>query len=263
MITDEQKLSLLQMGINNAETYDEAHDIADFIFSNDEKQQIGFSSIGDLLSASKRTNSGTADDDTIPTLANAKVNGGPAQNGLYIVYADGAFQFYDEEMEYFNERKMQHGGVRGIGIKYYDHFFTVALKDAGCQPLFKHSRSNDDSYVVYHPTEISALADWDCLSNDSNMKLNGITFELPCRMFVPTLAQLALMSYHVECCELNDALTLVGGEPIKTVKNSESIYWSSTEFDRFNGWGIDMTIGMIHYDYNTCVDCLGIRPIYM
>ena len=65
------------MGINNAETYDEAHDIADFIFSNDEKH-VGFLSIGDLLSASKRTNSGTADDDTRPQLANAKDNGGPA-----------------------------------------------------------------------------------------------------------------------------------------------------------------------------------------
>ena len=261
MITDEQKLSLLQMGINNAETYDEAHDIADIIFGNGE-EHVGFLSIGDLLSDSKRTNSGTAHDDTIPTLANAKVNGGPAQNGLYIVYADGAVQFYDEEMEYFNERKMQHGGVRGIGIKYYDKFFTVALKDAGCQPLFKHSRSNDDPHVVYHPTEISALADWDWLSNDSNMKLNGITFELPRRMFVPTLAQLALMSYHVECCELNDALILVGGEPIKTVKNSESTYWSSTEVDQFNGWGINMSRGRI-LRYNLNADYLNIRPIYI
>lgn len=262
MITDEQKLSLLQMGIKNSETFDEAHDIADFIFGNAE-EHVGFSSIGDLLSASKRTNSGTADDDTIPQLANAKDNGGPAENGLYIVYADGAFQFYDEEMEYFNERKMQHGGVRGIGINYYDKFFTVALKDAWCQPLFKHSRSNDDPHVVYHPTEISALADWDWLFNDSNMKLNGITFELPRRMFVPTLAQLALMSYHVKCGELNDALTRVGGEPINTSKGSTSIYWSSTEADQFNGWGIDMNRGRIYSRYNTCVDCLSIRPIYI
>lgn len=250
------------MGINNAETYDEAHDIADFIFSNDEKQQIGFSSIGDMLSGAKPSD---PDELSQPSAqpANAKGNGGPAQNGLYIVYADGAIQFYDEEMEYFNERKMQHGGVRGIGINYYDKFFTVALKDACCQPLIKHSRSNDDPHVVYHPTEISALADWDWLSNDSNMKLNGITFELPLRMFVPTLAQLALMSYHVECCELNDALTLVGGEPIKTVKNSESTYWSSTAVDQFNGWGIDMNRGRIYSRYNTCADCLSIRPIYM
>lgn len=249
------------MGIKYSETFDEAHDIADFIFGNGE-EHVGFLSIGDLLSASKRTNSGTADDDTIPQLANAKDNGGQAENGLYIVYGDGAIQFYDEEMEYFNERKMQHGGVRGIGINYYDLFFTVALKDAGCQPLFKHSRSNDDPHVVYHPTEISALADWDWLSNDSNMKLNGITFELPRRMFVPTLAQLALMSYHVKCGELNDALTRVGGEPINASKDTTSIYWSSTEADQFYGWGINMSRGRIlRYDLNA--DSLNIRPIYM
>ena len=263
MITDEQKLSLLQMGIKNSETFDEAHDIADFIFGNVKEQQIVFSSIGDLLSGSQSINSGTADDDIIPQLANAKDNGGQKENGLYIVYGDGAFQFFDEEMEYFNELKMQHGGVRGIGINYYDIFFTVALEDVGHQPLFKHSRSNDDPHVVYHPTEISALADWDWLSNDSNLKLNGITFDLSPRMFVPTLAQLALMGYHVKYGELNEALELVGGEPINTTNNHASDYWSSTEVDQFNGWGINMKKGRIYSHYNTSVDCLSIRPIYM
>ena len=244
------------MGINNAETYDEAHDIADFIFSNDEKQQIGFSSIGDMLSGAKPSD---PDELSQPSAqpANAKGNGGPAENGLYIVFANG---FYER---YTGENEVRGRIVRGIGIKYYDHFFTVALKDAGIQPLFKHSRSNDDQHVVYHPTEISALADWDWLSNDSNMKLNGITFELPRRMFVPTLAQLALMSYHVKCGELNDALTLVGGEPIKTGKNFESTYWSSTAVDQIYGWGIDMNRGRIYSRYNTCMDCLSIRPIYI
>lgn len=239
------------MGINNAETYDEAHDIADFIFCNaDEKFiPIGFSS-------HKPSTIGAADKDAKPQSANAKDNDGPEENGLYIVYIDGTYE------RYTGENEVRGRIVRGIGIKYYDKFFTVALKDAGCQPLLKHSRSNDDPHVVYHPTEISALADWDWLSNDSNMKLNGITFELPRRMFVPTLAQLALMSYHVECCELNDALTLVGGEPIKTVKNFESTYWSSTEVDQFNGWGINMSRGRI-LRYNLNADYLNIRPIYI
>lgn len=255
MITDEQKLSLLQMGIKYSETFDEAHDIADFIFGNGEKQQIGFSSIGDMLSGAKPSD---PDELSQPSAqpANAKGNGGPAENGLYIVYVNG---FYER---YTGENEVRGRIVRGIGIKYYDKFFTVALKDAGCQPLFKHSRSNDDQHVVYHPTEISALADWGCLSNDSNMKLNGITFELPRRMFVPTLAQLALMSYHVKYGELNDALTLVGGEPIKTGKNSESIYWSSTEADQFNGWGINMNRGGTSR-YYLKMDCLSIRPIYI
>ena len=47
MITDEQKLSLLQMGIKYSETFDEARDIADFIFGNGE-EHVGFS-VMDLM----------------------------------------------------------------------------------------------------------------------------------------------------------------------------------------------------------------------
>ena len=249
MITDEQKLSLLQMGIKNSETFDEAHDIADFIFGNDEEP---FTPI--VFSNHKSSTSCAADKDTKPQSANAKDNDGPKENGLYIVYIDGTYERYTGE-------NTVRGKVRGIGIKYYDNFFTVSLEDVGYQPLFKHSRSDNDPHVVYHPYELSALTDWNCLSNDSGMKLNGITFELPPRMFVPTLAQLALIGYHVILGELNEALKLVGGEPIYTATHA-SAYCSSTEADQFYVWGINMNKGRISRYYSVAV-CLSVRPIYI
>lgn len=266
MITDEQKLSLLQMGIKYAETYDEAYDIADFIFGNDEVKPVGFGSSYEELSNGKRSTDITAhpditaetEDGQVLTAqpADAKGNAGPEENGLYIAYMDGSFDRYTGE-------NTVHGKVRGIGINYYDHFFIVGLEDAGFQPLFKKSRAQDDPHAVYHPSELSALNDWDCLFNDSDMKLHGVTFELPRLMFVPTLAQLALIGYHVTCGELNEALELVGGEPINTGTDSTSNYWSSTEGDQNCAWGLDMHHGMCYSGYNTFADSLSIRPVYI
>lgn len=266
MITDEQKLSLLQMGIKYAETYDEAHDIADFIFGNDEVKPVGFGSSYEELSNGKRSTDITAhpditaetEDGQVLTAqpADAKGNAGLAENGLYIAYMDGSYDRYTGE-------NTVRSRVQGIGIQYYDHFFIVGLRDAGWQPLFKNSRDKDDPHVVYHPTEFSALDDWDCMPNDSNMKLHGVTFELPRLMFVPTLAQLFLIGMYAKCGELNEALELVGGEPVKTSSDGTSDYWSSTECDQLHVWGVNMHLGLIYPFYNPRLDCLSIRPIYI
>lgn len=61
----------------------------------------------------------------------------------------------------------------------------------------------------------------------------------------------------------DEALEFVGGEPIKTSAEGTSNYWSSTECDQLNAWGIDMHFGMIYPSYNPCLDSLSIRPVYV
>lgn len=244
MITDEQKLSLLQMGIKYAETYDEAHDIADFIFGN-EQQQIGFSSIGDMLSDAKPQ-------------ANAKDNVGPAKNGLYIVYGDGAYQIYDELMESFEVRKLQHGGVRGIGIIHYDHSFVVELKDAGFLQLFKTEKNNDDK-AAYHLNEASAIFDWDMISNTASILRQNSCITLSEKTFIPSFAQLVLMGYYIN--DLNDALASVGGEPLITDVRMNPIYLSSSMREPSTVWAMNMCIEALFSMFYDVSSSFHVRPV--
>lgn len=254
MITDEQKLSLLQMGIKYSETYDEAHDIAEFIFGNEQQPHwAGFSNAKPSADITAETEDGQV---LTAQPATAKENAGPAENGLYIAYMDGSFDRYTGENEV-------RGKVRGIGINHYDHFFVVALEDVGFKPLFKRMRSKDDTDVLYHPSELSALDDWDCVTNNANIELHVSNFQLPYGSHIPTLAQLALIGLHAMYGELNEALKFVGGEPIKRGTDKTSNYWSSSEVDQLNAWGLNMYLGMIYPSYNTIRDTLSIRPVYV
>lgn len=239
MITDEQKLSLLQMGIKYSETYDEAHDIADFIFGNDEKPHwVGFSSIGDMLSGTKPQ----AD----------------AINGLYIVYGDGAYQIYDELMESFEVRKLQHGGVRGIGIIHYDHSFVVELKDAGFLQLFKTEKNNDDK-AAYHRSVISAIFDWDMISNTASILRQDCGITLGEKIFIPSMAQLVLMGYYIN--DLNVALASVGGEPLITDARMDPIYLSSSMREPSSVWTMNMCIDALFSMFYSVSLSFHVRPV--
>jgi hypothetical protein len=64
-----------------------------------------------------------------------------------------------------------------------------------------------------------------------HLRKAGIAFELDADLYIPTAGQLAAMFLFRK--ELNKALELVGGTPIK-----EGVYWSSSEYNAWSSWGV-------------------------
>jgi len=65
-------------------------------------------------------------------------------------------------------------------------------------------------------------------------------------LYIPTAGQLAVMFFFRK--ELNKALELVGGTPMK-----EGVYWSSSELDAWNSWVVNFDSGVVGYwrlEYN-------------
>lgn len=138
-------------------------------------------------------------------------------------------------------------------VSYHGHEWIVAkenLKGNGL-PLFSDGSHPEDTSSFYK-CEIEALNDFDMKSCTEHLRKAGIAFDLDADLYIPTTGQLAAMFLFRR--ELNKALEMVGGAPIK-----EGVYWSSSEINASSSWNVSFYSGNIVYWSNKRHGCC-VRP---
>ena len=128
-----------------------------------------------------------------------------------------------------------------VMVSYHGHKWIVAKEDLKGEelPLFSDDSHPEDTSSFYK-CEIEALNDFDMKSCTEHLRKAGIAFELDADLYIPTAGQLAAM--YLFRAELNKALELVGGTPMK-----EGVYWSSSELSAWTSWSVDFDSGYVIY----------------
>lgn len=179
----------------------------------------------------------------------------PIENGVYIVYLDGKAVRYVSDMEIEKPNL-----VKGIGVAHDGHVFVVSLKDAGYCPLLNSDDEKGGDYKpIYYEREVDALQDWDCMGNTEKILARGTEIKLKDGEYIPTLAQLALIGYHIMA--INEALISVGGVPLVTNQDDDPYYWSSTEASATFAWLLTLNDGYLCYCGGKSKSKLRVRPV--
>ena len=132
-------------------------------------------------------------------------------------------------------------------VSYHGHKWIVAKEDLKGDelPLFSDD-SHPEETSSFYKCEIEALNDFDMKSCTEHLRQAGIAFELDADLYIPTVGQLAAM--YLFRAELNKALELVGGTPMKA-----DIYWSSSEISAYVSWLVNFNVGSVYSDNNEYV----------
>lgn len=231
-MTDNSKLVLLKTAIDIAEDWNTAKEYAAFIIGISEPEVLK------------------------PIVADRVVTvKSPIENGVYIVYLDGKAVRYVSGME-IEKPKL----VKGIGVARDGHAFVVSLKDAGLCPLVNSEDEEDGDYQpTYYEREVDALQDWDSKGNTEKILARGTEIKLKDGEYIPTLAQLALIGYHIET--INEALKAVGGESLVTDPGKDPYYWSSTELGASYAWYLGLYDGTLCYWPSKSQLKIHVRPV--
>lgn len=201
---DEQKLKLLRLAINNASDLDEAKANVAFILGDGSP----------LATCTPR-----ADNSDERTKA-------VKEDGVYIVTKGLPPVPFGAVGVVHNPEKCN------VMVSYHGHKWVVAKEDLKGDklPLFSDDSHPEDTSSFYK-CEIEALNDFDMKSCTEHLRKAGIAFELDVDLYIPTAGQLAAM--YLFRAELNKALELVGGTPMK-----EGVYWSSSEISADYSWNV-------------------------
>ena len=213
---DKQKLNLLRLAINNASDFEEAKSYASFI-------------LGD---GSPLTTCAPRADNSYERTKAVK------EGGVYIVTRELS------PVPFGLVRLVQDPEKLDVMVSYHGHNWVVAKEDLKGDelPLFSDDSHPEDTSSFYK-CEIEALNDFDMKSCTEHLRTAGIAFELDADLYIPTAGQLAAMFLFRK--ELNKALELVGGTPMK-----EKIYWSSSEISAGNSWVVYFYDGYVNNVYN-------------
>jgi hypothetical protein len=213
---EKQKLNLLRLSVDNASNFDEAKAYASFIFGFKEP-------------FTTRTPS---DDEE-----------GRKHEYIEPIIEDGVYLVEDGFMPVrFNGAKsVPSPKLCDVMVSYHGHKWIVAKEDLKGEelPLFSDGSHPEDTSSFYK-CEIEALNDFDMKSCTEHLRKAGIAFELDADLYIPTAGQLAAM--YLFRAELNKALELVGGTPMK-----EEIYWSSSEYNAWLSWLAYFVSGGVAY----------------
>lgn len=217
---DEQKLNLLRLAINNASDLDEAKANVSFILGD---RALPVAHTTRTSNRYKRTKA-------------------IIEDGVYIL-----------SKGYQPVRSKDVIGVRNpekcdVMVSYHGHEWIVAKEDLKGEelPLFSDDSHPEDTSSFYK-CEIEALNDFDMKSCTEHLRKTGIAFELDADLYIPTAGQLAAM--YLFRAELNKALELVGGTPMK-----EGVYWSSSESYAWYSWFVYFYSGNVGDWVNKCND---------
>ena len=231
-MTDNSKLVLLKTAIDIAEDWNTAKEYAAFIIGISEPEVLK------------------------PIVADRVVTvKSPIENGVYIVYLDGKAVRYVSGME-IEKPKL----VKGIGVAHDGHVFVVSLKDAGYCPLLNSDDEEGEDYQpIYYEREVDALQDWDCKGNTEKILARGTEIKLKDGEYIPTLAQLALIGYHIKA--INEALKSVGGESLVTDPGKGPYYWSSNELGASLAWYLYLGGGDLNFWHGKSKYKSHVRPV--
>ena len=215
---DEQKLNLLRLAINYASDLEEAKANVSFI-------------IGDrspIVTCAPRADEGDGRTKAVK------------EDGVYIVTRELS------PVPFGLVGLVQDPEKLDVMVSYHGHKWIVAKEDLKGEelPLFSDDSHPEDTSSFYK-CEIEALNDFDMKSCTEHLRKAGIAFELDADLYIPTAGQFAAMFlFHKE---LNKALELVGGTPMK-----EGVYWSSSEVSANFSWFVYFNDGYVNGSNNKC-----------
>ena len=215
---EKQKLNLLRLAVDNASDFDEAEDYASFIF--------GFK-------------------EPFATRAQPDDEEGCKHEYIEPIIEDGVYLVEDGfvPVRFNGAKSVPSPKLCNVMVSYHGHKWIVAKEDLKGDklPLFSDDSHPEDTSSFYK-CEIEALNDFDMKSCTEHFRKAGIAFELDADLYIPTAGQLAAM--YLFRAELNKALELVGGTPMK-----EGVYWSSSEFSAYNSWSVNFNDGYVDYGW--------------
>lgn len=212
---EKQKLNLLRLSVDNSSNFDEAKAYASFI--------CGFKEPFETRTPPDGEEKSCKHEHIEPII----------EDGVYLV-EDGFIPVRFEDVI-----GVQNPKKSNVMVSYHGHKWIVAKKDLKGDelPLFSDDSHPGDTSSFYK-CEIEALNDFDMKSCTEHLRKTGIAFELDADLYIPTAGQLAAMFLFRK--ELNKALELVGGTPMK-----EGIYWSSSVNLAWLSWYVDFGSGYV------------------
>ncbi len=152
--------------------------------------------------------------------------------------------------------------VKYIGVKLGQLAIAVALKDLpggndGKLQLLSENHTSpktSDHYSYNNKTNkcmFNVLEDFNGQANTERLKGYGCTISLPDGEWIPSIGELSFLMMHTS--KVNRAIELAGGEPIT------GGYWSSTEYNELNVWGVYFADGHSYISYKCSLNA--VRPV--
>ena len=158
-------------------------------------------------------------------------------NGIYLVYADGSVELFNENTAKPVEK------VAGIGIKQGDWALVVDLHDqADGEEITLTTKKGSDTYKGYIDNYLDAVADWNGKDNTEHLKAIGLNerIKLSEKQYIPSVGEMYFIYMNLKA--INKALEFVGGTPIV-----RDWYWTSTEYGAPNAWFLHLSTGDGYY----------------
>ena len=159
-------------------------------------------------------------------------------------HPDGVYFISDNHANYqlmTDDNTVPSFHVKYIGVKLGQRAIAVALKDlpgdndGKLQLLskFHTSPKTSDHYSYNNKADkymFNVLEDFNGQANTERLNGYGCVISLPEGEWIPSIGEFSLLMMHTS--KVNRAIELAGGEPIT------GGYWSSTEYNELNVWGI-------------------------
>ena len=161
-------------------------------------------------------------------------------DGIYYVLADGSVVPFIPDMG--ADGNLDGSQVKYVGIKWGGRSLKVILHDAADGEEITLTSSKDTTkYDGYKDNYLDAVADWNGKANTEHLKPIGLNkkIELAAGEYIPSLGEMYLIYLNRKA--LNQALELIGSDPIK-----DDWYWTSTECSAADAWHLRLSGGSVH-----------------
>lgn len=158
-------------------------------------------------------------------------------DGIYYVLADGGVVPFIPDMGV--DGSLDGSQVRYVGIKWGSRSLKVALHDAADgEEITLTSGKDITKYDGYKDNYLDAVADWNGKANTEHLKAIGLNKEIVLAdgEYIPSLGEMYLIYLNRKA--LNQALELIGSDPIK-----DDWYWTSTEGSATTAWNLYLNYG--------------------
>ena len=158
-------------------------------------------------------------------------------DGIYYVLADGSVVPFIPDMGV--DGNLDGSQVRYVGIKWGGRSLKVTLHDAADgKEITLTSGKDTTKYDGYKDNYLDAVADWNGKANTEHLKAIGLNkeIELADGEYIPSLGEMYLIYLNRKA--LNQALELIGSDPIK-----DDWYWTSTEYSATSAWYLGLSNG--------------------
>lgn len=175
-------------------------------------------------------------------------------DGIYYVLADGSVVPFIPDMG--ADGNLDGSQVKYVGIKWGGRSLKVSLHDAADgEEITLTSGKDTTEYDGYKDNYLDAVADWNGKANTEHLKAIGLNKEIKLAdgEYIPSLGEMYLIYLNRKA--LNQALELIGSDPIK-----DDWYWTSTEGSATNAWILDLGYGGA-YSHTKASSTYRVRPV--